>query len=312
MREYFRWATALDLGARADPLAVGSWISRREQVWEGILDSEDERLSPLPLAEGLDAYDEIRVNQLIERDRLVYGAGIGRFGVPIFFLAKLETRFERNGVDVVVADGELARGYVATPAVSRGSRIVVRLDALRRWLWTRAETALAREPSDAFRLSLAAYAGAGPMDAAIDRMARGEIETLTLHEIGELRVGAIVGPDWERMIAQLGDRRSEIVVRAVRDLLADSMVTLPALLERRAEASLSFWFSNFDGMRRELAPQLQDAWADRSASGRGDRLSTAIANSRARWSTVVVDLLAAWRSHGAGAVVRLARTLHPI
>ncbi len=311
MREYFRWATALGLGAPTDTQQVGTWIAAREQRWEALLEGCDDRLLPLPLGTGLDAYDDRGVNLLIDAQCLVYGAGIGRFGVPVFFLARRERPVMREGACVIVTDDELARGFVALPAVSRDGCILVRRDAFRRWLWTRAEAASARAPGDAFRMALDAYGGAGPMDAAIERMVHAETETLVLHELGELRAGRILGPDWECMLAQLADRRTEVVVRAVRDLLADCLVTLPALLERRAAPSVNFWFSNFDGMRRALAPGLYQDWASGSFDRERERAQATIAAAVAQWSGVARALLGRWRENGAAAVAALADGIHP-
>jgi len=312
MREYFRWVSGLGLGEAAAPGAVGSWIARREQQWEALLELGADRLTALPLQGGLDAYDEEAVNQQVADDRLVYGAGIGRFGTPLFFLARRESQTLRDGAQVVVAGDELARGFAAPPAVSRGTTIVVRRDALRRWLWTRAEAAAPREPTEAFRLALHAYNRGGRLDEAIDGMARGELESLVLHELGELRAGRILGPDWERMLEQIGDRRAELVLRAVRDLLADCLVTLPALLERRATASLHFWFSNFDGVRRSLAPQFLDARAAGSGMIDNDRLWEAVARGAHQWHSIATELLARWRAGGREAVAAHSCALCPI
>jgi len=306
MREYFRWACRLDLGAKLAPGAVGAWIARHEEHWQGLLDQGEDRLVPLPLQGGLDAYDEAAANQQIEPHGLIYGAGIGRFGVPLFFLARRQAQLQREGAQVIVAGDEFARGFVAPPAVSRDATIVVRLDALRRWLWTRAEAASAREATDAFRMALHAY-DRGPAQETIDAMAQAELESLILHELGELRAGQIVGPQWELMLAQLGDRRTELVVRAVRDLLADCLVTLPALLERRALPSLQFWFSNFDGMRRQLDPRVLEARCASAGRIDTDRLHDAAARGREQWSATAHDLLDCWRAGGRQAVA--ARTL---
>jgi len=128
-----------------------------------------------------------------------------------------------------------------------------------------------------------------------------------LHELGELRAGQVLGPDWEPMLEQLGDRRAELVVRAVRDLLADCLVTLPALLERRAMPSLHFWFSNFDGMRRALAPQMLGARSGVSRLIDLNRLQQTIAHGQAQWNSVALDLLERWRAGGREAVA--ARTV---
>jgi hypothetical protein len=311
MREFFRWATDLDLGASPRPDAVGTWIGQRERQWERLLETGADALRAVPLDGGLDPFDEPAVNRRIEGQGLLYGAGIGRFGVPAFFLARLESLTQRNGVQVLVAGQELARGFSAAPAVSRGSTIVLRLDAFRRLLWTRAEAAARRDPADAFRMALEAYRRGDRLSEAIELMARGEMETLILHELGELRAAQVVGPDWESMLEQLGDRRAEMVVRAVRDLLADCLVTLPVLLERRATTSLDFWFSNFEGVRRALAPQ----WLDARAGGAGaidvERLQRHAVSGRAQWSSLAIDLVGRWRQGGPDAVAALAGALYP-
>ncbi|HYA66571.1 MAG TPA: hypothetical protein VEE84_07775 [Burkholderiaceae bacterium] len=312
MREYFRWESGVDLGAPVEADTVGSWIANRERHWDALLEEGADRLVSLPLQGGLDAYDEPAANEQIESDRLIYGAGIGRFGIPLFFLAQRESQILREGARVVVAGEELARGFVAPPAVSRGSNIILRLDALRRWLWTRAEVARAREPTDAFRLALIAYERSGRLEETIESMARGELESLILHELGELRAGQNLGRDWESMIEQLDDRRAELVVRAVRDLLADCLVTLPALLEGRATASLHFWFSNFDGMRRALAPQMLRARDCGAGTIDVDLLQETVARGREQWNAMAHDLLDRWRVGGRDAVAARTIALCPV
>ena len=53
------------------------------------------------------------------------------------------------------------------------------------------------------------------------------------------------------MLLALDDRRTELLLRAVRDHLADLGTTLPALLERDEAVSLHFWFAGYDGVRRQ-------------------------------------------------------------
>lgn len=311
MREYFRWVSRLTLGGKAEPGSVGTWITHKERGWEALLEGGTDRLVPLPVLGGLDPYEEEAANQVIARNGLVYGAGIGRFGVPVFFLAQCESQALRDGIRILVAGEEHARGFAAPPALSRGSTIVLRSDALRRWLWTRAEVAVARQPGDAFVMCLRAYEKTGHLDDTIERMARGELETLLLHELGELRAGRMLGPDWECMLEHLSDRRAELVVRAVRDLLADCMVTLPELLERRAWASLQFWYSNFDGMRRALAPQFLDARASNDGMIDREALQVAITCGLKQWSSVGRELLGHWETGGREAVAAHTLALCP-
>ena len=99
----------------------------------------------------------------------------------------------------------------------------------------------------------------------------------------------------------LRDRRTELYVRAVRDLLADCRVTLPTLLARGDAAALHFWFSNFEGLRAELAPQLEHAY-EAWCTGSGDApLRQAVQAGAAHWQAVCQQVLALHRAHGAAA-----------
>jgi hypothetical protein len=167
----------------------------------------------------------------------------------------------------------------------------VRLESLRRWLWERAEAWMGRRGDGALRSALDSYGFADAPVAAIESMAQAEAETLILHELGECEVGRRLGPLWEDMLARLSRRRSELFVRAVRDHLADCLVTLPTLLEREAAASLHFWFANLHGMRQALFPMLADAYPHWCAGDGGRSLRAAIAAGVPHWQRLAMNLL---------------------
>lgn len=307
MREYFRWAERLPLDALPDRTRLARWIAAREQAWDELRDRGDAGFEPLPLAAPLDAFDEAGANRALAAHGLVYGAGIGLFGAPLFFLAERESQQTRDDAQVIVAGRELARGIIAAPAASRDRTVLIRLDALRRWLWTRAEAAQ-RSRERPFVAALGAY-GAEDTAAVVERMARGEIETLVLHELGELRAGALLGAAWEDMLAHVDDRRAELALRALRDLLADCLVTLPQLVERDAHASLLFWFATFDGLRRALAPQIVAAYRAEDARVDLAALERAVQATREEALGAALELCAAWHDGGPAAVVEATRRL---
>jgi hypothetical protein len=309
MREYFRWETGLAPGQAPERARLSGWIAERELRWERLRD-EGAGFAPLPLGDAVDPFDDAAVNARIAGDGLAYGAGVGLFGAPLFFLAECRSRERRDGAQVLVAGTELARGFTAPPAASRGDTVVVRLDALRRWLWTRVEASRRGPSGQAFVAALHAYGD--PTDpATVERMVEGEAETLLLHELGELQATAALGSDWEVMLAGVDDRRAELVLRAVRDLLADCAVTLPRLIERRADASLLFWLGNFDGLRRALAPDLAAAFAAPRARIDHAAIDRAARVGHKAWRAVAEDLLSTWRRGGGPALRARTATLAP-
>ena len=303
LREFFRWERALPLDAAPDRAQVSRWIAQREDLWRSLDEAGSADFVQLPLSPPVAPFDEDAANESISALGLVYGAGIGRFGRHEFFLAELIQRTERDGAQVIVVGRELARTMSPSIGTSRGARIVVRSDVLRRWLWTRVEQARRANAGDAFAQSFAAYGGSDA--AAVEAMVAAQTEATILHELGELRAARMLGEDWERMLGVVENRRTELVLRAVRDLLADFILTLPALMERNDLPSLHFWFSNLQGMRRQLAPGLRatyDTWQ------RGERsvLAVAIEQGAAHWHETARNLLDAWRSGGIAALDALS------
>ena len=254
MREFYRWEQRAAPTEALPRTEVGEWISGREALWAEFEGADYQRL---PLAGGfVDPFDAETVNCSLVPHGLVYGAGVGRFGKPQFFVGALEREEWREGVRILVTRDEFARDLAPAPGALRDGTIYVRLEALQRVLWEKAEAWTVKRRDGALMAALEAHGFSTDPEGALASMTAAEGETVILHELGEHRAAQALGPGWERMLAGLSSRRAELFVRAARDHLADCTVTLPALLDRDAAASLHFWFANLDGMRREILPAM--------------------------------------------------------
>ncbi len=298
MRELFRWEHGIPLARPLPQAELGGWIARREARWNEL---EDADFLPLPLGGGCDPFDNAAINAALAPHGLVYSGGVGRWGQPHFFLGELARRETRHGLEVLVSEREHARDLFAPPAALRGGTVFLRLDALRRWLWEKTEVWGVRQAEGALKAALEGYGFAGDAEAALGRMAAAEGETLILHEIGESLAEPLLGPAWREMLNGLSERRAELLARAVRDNLADCLSTLPALLERRAGASIHFFFANFEGLRRGLFPRLWSAYAAWRRTGDDADLRLACRDGQAHWQEAGQRLLAAWQEDPAGA-----------
>lgn len=312
MREYYRWLKALPLDAKLPREHLGPWIAEQEARWESLrADGEvPNEYRPLDPAVSDDPFDTRSVQQLLVTGGLVYGAGIGRFGRPLFFLAECRRRETREGLDIAVCGRELARGSSAPPAMSRDAQVIVRRDALERWLWTRYEEWQHHPRDNGFAAAWLLHSGGvAPGDhpdpkAVVARMADAEVETLILHEIGERRIDALVGDAWHDMIDDLGNRKLEVFARSARDLLADCGHTLPSLLARGDLASIHCWFGLLDGMRLKLSPTLSATY--RAARGNPDAaFGRVLAEAAEHWQRVCTQLVDHWQAGGATAVQTL-------
>ena len=289
MREFYRWEQGIALG---DPLArpeVGTWLTAREALWETL--AEDD-FGPLPLGGAeLDPFDSAAINRQLVPQGLVYGAGIGRFGKPHFFLGRLAQREESAGLTILVCESEYARDLTAIPAALQNGTVIVRREALRQWLWEKAEAWLIKKTPGALAHSLVAHGYAEDPRGALERMTDAETATLILHERGEHVAGKLLGPAWEEMIAGFKKRRPEILARAVRDNLADCLVTLPALIESKAWPQLYFWFANLDGMREALFPAIANFDLEKVGASGTAQLLKVVRRGAVHWEQVARQLL---------------------
>lgn len=292
MRELYRWERGIPLAQSLQQAELGAWISRREALWNEI---EDTDFRPLPLGGGCDPFDNAAINAALAPQGLVYAGGLGRWGKPHFFLGDLARREVRHGLTVLVSNREHARDLFAPPAALREGMVFLRLDALRRWLWEKTEIWGVKQADGALKAALDGYGFAGDAEAALERMAAQEGETLILHEVGEGMAEPLLGPAWREMLGGLSQRRAELLARAVRDNLADCLSTLPALIERDAGPSIHFYFANFDGLRRSLFPRLTAAYGAWRKTGDEADLRLAFRDGQAHWQEAALRLLATWR-----------------
>ena len=253
MREYYRWEMEVPFSRRLAKDDLGDWLDGRERHWSAL---EEEPFANLPLGRaGLDPFETARANRALMPRGLVYSAGLGRFGKPVFFLGRLLGVQERAGLKVIVSSCEYARELAAPPAMLLGRTVFIRRESVRRALWERLEEWRWRKLDAAASLALAGCELETDTDRALERLADRETETMILHEIGEARAGELLGSAWGEMMQSLARTPAEPFARAVRDLLADCISTLPALIGRADPGALHFYFATFDAPRRELFPR---------------------------------------------------------
>ncbi len=281
MREYFRWENELPFARPLPKDDLGDWLKERERHWDGIA---EEDFAPLPLAGGgRDPFDAEGANRELLPQECVYGAGYGRFGKPVFFLGRLLREEERAGFTILVSSCEYARELAAPPAMLQGRTIFLRQESVRRYLWERIEEWQWRKQDNAMKRALAGYDFAADPETALARMAESEMETMILHELGEAAAGELLGEGWREMAASVARTPAEPAARAVRDLLADCLSTLPGLLERADPASLHFYFATFDAPRRELFPQVLRAYEEFLRDGTLEPLRREVEEGKERW-----------------------------
>ena len=293
MREYYRWEKGLTFSAALPKEAVGEWLTEREKLWADLGDAEFE-----PVVIGgreYDPFDSASINRTLLEQGLVYSGGLGHGGKPHFFLGELERAAEESACSVLVSGRELARDLAAPPAMSQGGTIVVRRESLRRVLWEKLESWRWRRPDNALSRAFACYDFEADLHGALDRMADDELELVLLHEQGEVIAGEWLGDGWNAMLTDLEGSPAELVARAVRDHIADCVLTLPRLVDSGRRSSIHFYLGNLQGFRELLFPSLKagyEAWIREASLARLERVAR---EGERHWKGVAEEML---RMHG--------------
>jgi len=305
MREYFRWEQGLGFSDSLDKDEVGEWLSAREELWSEL--EEQDFVTVTVDGNEHDPFDTTAINTALADYDLVYSGGIGHSGRPHFFLGELIYRSDSPDYSLVVTGRELARDLTAPPAMTREDVIFVRRESLRRMLWEKLESWRWSRPDNPLGKAFSCYPFEHDLDGALEQMTDSELDLVMLHEKGECLAGELLGERWNEMLLEFTETPAELVARAVRDHLADCLVTLKRLAETERPASVHFFIGNLSSMRKTLFPGLRQAYEHWLESGDLDSIGEIALRGTDHWQKVAYEILDLQAKQGEGAVTAICR-----
>ncbi|NOZ82918.1 MAG: hypothetical protein GXN98_03765, partial [Euryarchaeota archaeon] len=261
LRGLYRFESGMEPWERIDTQELMKWLDGKERLWRELAGAELRRIEVD--GESVEPMDVEAVERHLP-ENYCYGAGYSTGMNPSFFLAELKKRYSVRGFRVSVAGRELVRDLLAAPAMSAEGRIYLRMGVFREYLWEKVEEArLTRKQVllQAFELYGVSEeeleAPDEALDAKIRRIVEEESYTLLAHELGEQLQEEIPAELFRNATGLL-----ERVLRSLSDLLADTHPEgrLEAIVRRRSLASLAFYVAELTGMRREMFPELAEAY----------------------------------------------------
>jgi len=304
MRDFYQWRFNLPLHEAINSKLVGNWIGETESHWDKV---EQSTFLNIELnAEHIDPFDTQSVNAHLNEHGLIYTAGIGRFGQPHFLVAKLNgaTKHDNqhsSNTHSFDCGAELARDSINLPAMTQGNNIYIRHDSIRRWLWQMvSEWRLQKKAGPVQRLvEHFNWHNDQRDDASMGWIVNDLSEVVLNHELGEVAAGHTLGTGYGDMVHAYVGQPSEILLRSVRDIVADTLSTLPAIQQTKSSHHLDFWLAGVKGIREKwltdtgLLPALKSA----SSAERLELVGPLCQQENLRWSAVSQLLLARFQQH---------------
>ncbi len=289
MRELYRWECKETFSTALPNQSVGKWLRQREALWEELEENEyeeiqieDDKISP---------FESDSINRKLQQFQLVYSGGMGLNNRPHFFLADLESTQQHDDYTLYIAGKEYARDMSAPPAMSHNNNIFIRKESFQRLLWEKLETWRWNEPDNALGRAFACYDCENNLDIALVQMTEAEVGNVIQHERGEIQAGKLLGEAWHQLLYSLPHSKASIMLRAIRDHLADSLTTLPALLNSDSAASWHFYFGNLNNMRKDLSPSLIKSYDEWYENGSLSKMSKYIEIAQQHWLSLCQQVL---------------------
>jgi hypothetical protein len=261
-RDLFRSERGLEPWSPIAREEIAAWIGRKESRWTGLEDRDFRNL--IINGTAYSPFDIDGINQALQGDGYVYGAGYGMYLKPTFFLGRARSVAAIEGHTVHTTGRELVRDLFTAPAMLRERSIFLRLEPLKALLWDKF-TELRPDRGPALSNAFRAY-GITPGQPVSDDFT-GQFEQMVINYSGvllrhELAESQEAVPQWKELLTQAGDRNTEHFLRAVKDLVADTSDTGPfrSIVETRDRGALGLSVGLMDGYRRLLFPEVREAY----------------------------------------------------
>ncbi len=289
MREYFRWEMGYSYNTPLAKDEVGEWVAEREDMWQEL---EQAPFLPIEIeGELFDPFDTDQINATLLDQGMVYSGGIGARSIPHFFLGKLDTTQTHENFRVVVSSEECARDLGAPPAMTLGNTIFIRRESIQRMLWEKIQEWQWHKKQNAMAKTISYYDFDSDLETALNQMTNVELQSIVLHEIGEVETSKILGDEWKLLLASISDSRTELMLRAIKDLFADCISTLPTLIKNNNIASIHFYAANMTAMRKDLCPSFITCYQQWMEAEEIEILNQWTHTNAAHWQQVLKEII---------------------
>lgn len=218
LRELFKIERALEPWDSVENIEILEWIEKKEEKWHSL---EDAELVSIRINNSLySPFDTSGINQQILKHNLVYGAGYALYMKPSFFIGSIERIKRINGYTVYFVGREIARDLFSSPGMSLNKDIYIRLTDIKYRLWEYLQSWNAEKKRLSKFIFSSTWSDKSQADFSqeFNRLVEKFAEIVMYHEIAEQSEKFT---HWNRLLSECNSSKTEQIIRAITDLVAD-------------------------------------------------------------------------------------------
>jgi hypothetical protein len=245
---------------------ISQWIEERENIWKEFEGREFENI--VINGDSYRPFEVQRINNVLSKENLIYGAGYGIHMKPSFFLADLLSHYAVDGHKVYIGGKEYARDLSDHPAMVQDGVIYGRLETTKLHLWGKLEELKSKSQDSPLTFAFSKYnitreeETTEELEQRMSELSLSELETYIHHEVGEAFEGKLLDNTWEDLLLNCSGTKAEHFARGVKDLLSDTSEKgmVKYIIDTKKEGSLGFYIVFLQGYRRILFTEIKDAF----------------------------------------------------
>jgi len=266
LRELYRAERGIKLWEGIQREEISEWLEARENLWK---EFEGKELEDIVIdGKAYEPFEVEKINTILKKKDLIYGAGYGIHMKPTFFLADLLSHYTLNGYGVCIGGREYARDLSDHPAMFQDGVIFGRLDTTKLHLWEKFAELRSKSSDSPLVFAFSKYGitkeelPLEELELRMSKLSLSELETYIHHEVGEATEGELLGDAWDDLVVECSGTKAEFFARSVKDLLSDTSEKGMAkyIIDHKKEGSLGFYIVFLQGYRRLIFAEIQDAF----------------------------------------------------
>lgn len=275
LRELYRAEKNIKPWASINQKDIGKWINAKESLWAKL---EEHNFYNINIdGFSLNPFEVSEINSLLVNDNIVYGAGLGLYKKPIFFLGELYSYTKKGDYQIYFIKKEYAHDLFTSSGMLQGKDIFIRLEQLLSLLWEIFLEFKCRK--NGFFQDIFSLANISPEDninnefeVKLENLAIKYSEIILNHELAEAYETT---DDWTNIIYNVEDRRVEYFLRRLKDIIADTsdFGPLKKIIEIKDRASLGFYLATSEMLHKAAYSELKEA----------------ICNFKTKWDWLILD-----------------------
>jgi hypothetical protein len=258
LRELYRHEKGLMPWEKIPSENIARWLDRREKLWKEL---ENENFKPIEInGNSFGVYDVEGINRILNKKGLIYGGGLGIYGKPTFFLAKLEEKKELYDYSIYYIEKELCRDLFTSTAMLQGTCIFIRKEQLILLLWEKIQE-IRQKTEGIFNSMLLSHFTETELNNPANLFEKLKLissnisDIFVYHEIGEA-IEDKYSHYWQPIVGK--DRWLEMHLRGLKDIIADTSEYGPLKLitKSRDKKLFLFYLLFLDAIRKSFLPNI--------------------------------------------------------